>query len=206
MTTNNTELKKQLKAKFWELQPIAAEKILAHINSLPELTQMNITVRYEAARSFSHQMTWYSGDTNYSYETRFILVPDLEKTFGAGLTVYCNWEGLSLNYGTCGTHNLGTDLALIQKNLLIGILTLHQADIKEFIMNLAEIQEMNQLIDQISEIEHAEWEAEQEIKAAEKKAREEAAAQVKAQKEAEKKAKAAERRKARRAAKKAAQN
>lgn len=203
MTTNNTELKKQLKAKFWELQPIAAEKILNFINS--ELTD-TITVRYETARSFSHQMAWYSGDTNYSYETRFTLVPDLEKTFGAELTVYCNWEGLSLSYGSCGTQNLGTDLAFIQKNLLIGILTLHQADIKEFIMNLAEIQEMNQLMDQISEIEHAEWKAEQEIKAAEKKAREEAAAQAKAEKEAEKKAKAAERRKARRAARKAAQN
>lgn len=203
MTTNNTELKNQLKAKIWELQPIAAEKILNFINS--ELTD-TITVRYETVNSFSHNFTWFSGDTNYPYETRFTLVPDLEKTFGAELTVYCNCEGLSLNYGTCGTQNLGTDLAFIQKNLLIGILTLHQADIKEFIMNIAEIQEMNQLMDQISEIEHTEWKAEQEIKVAEKKAQEEAAAQAKAQKEAEKKAKDAERRKARRAAKKADQN
>lgn len=206
MTINNTELKKQLKAQLNDTLAIAADKILAHINSLPELTQMNITVRYETVNSFSHDFTWFPKPDQYRFETRFSLVPALEKTFGTEIELTCNNNGLSMNYGTCGKQNLGSDIGFIQKNLLIGILTLHQADIKEFIMNLAEILEANEILDKISDINNAEWEAELAARAAERLAQEEAAAQDKAQKEAEKKAKAAERRKARRAARKAAQN
>lgn len=206
MTTNNTELKKQLKAQLNDTLAIAADKILAHINSLPELTQMNITVRYETVHSFSHDFTGFPKPDQYWFETRFSVVPALERTFGTELTVYCNKDGLSMNYGTCGQQNLGSDIGFIQKNLLIGILTLHQADIKEFIMNLAEILEANEILDKISDINNAEWEAERAEQAAKRLAEEKAAAQAKAEKEAEKKAKAAERRKARRAARKAAQN
>ena len=204
MTTNNTELKNQLKAQLNDTLAIAAEKVLAHINSLPELAQMNITVRYQTVHSFSHDLAWFPKSDQYWFETRFTLVPALEKTFGTEIELTCNEEGLSMNYGTCGNQNLGSDLTFIQKNLLIGILTLHQDDIKEFIMNLAEILEANEILDKIYEINKAEWKAEQEAKAAQKKLQEEAAAQAKAQKEAEKKIKAAERRKARRAARKAA--
>lgn len=206
MTTNNTELKKQLKAQLNDTLAIAADKILAHINSLPELTQMNITVRYETVHSFSHDFTWFPKPDQYQFETRFTLVPALEKTFGTEIELTCNNNGLSMNYGTCGKQNLGSDLGFIQKNLLIGLLTLHQADIKEFIMNLAEILEANEILDKIADINKAEWEAELAARTAERLAQEEAAAQAKAQKEAEKKAKAAERRKVRRAARKAAQN
>lgn len=206
MTTNNTELKKQLKAQLNDTLAIAADKILAHINSLPELGHMNITVRYETVHSFSHDFTWFPKPDQYRFETRFSLVPALEKTFGTEIELTCNKDGLSMNYGTCGKQNLGSDIDFIQKNLLIGLLTLHQADIKEFIMNLAEILEANEILDKISDINNAEWEAERAEQAAKRLAEEEAAAQAKAEKEAEKKAKAAERRKARRAARKAAQN
>lgn len=206
MTTNNTELKKQLKAQLNDTLAIAADKILAHINSLPELAQLNITVRYETIHSFSHDFTWFPKPDQYRFETRFSLVPALEKTFGTEVELTCNNNGLSMNYGTCGKQNLSSDLGFIQKNLLIGFLTLHQAEIKEFIMNLAEILEANEILDKISDIDHAEWEAELAAQAAKRLAEEEAAAQAKAEKEAEKKAKAAERRKARRAARKAAQN
>lgn len=200
MTTNNTELKMDLRSQYSDNLAIAADKVLTFINSLPELAQFNITVRYETCNSFSHQYGWYHDNKGtYRFETRFSVVPALERTFGTELTVYCNKDGLSMNYGTCGQQNLGSDIGFIQKNLLIGILTLHQAEIKEFIMNLAEVQEMNNLMDQITAIEEAEWEAKQEAKA---KAQKEAVEKA----EAEKKAKAAERRKARRAARKAAQN
>lgn len=206
MTTNNTELKKQLRIQLNDTLATAAEKILAHINSLPELAHMNITVRYETCNSFSHDLAWFPKPGQYRFETRFSLVPALEKTFGTELTVYCNNDGLSLNYGTCGKQNLGSDIGFIQKNLLIGLLTLHQADISYFIVTLPEILEANEILDKISDIDHAEWEAELAAQAAKRLADEEAAAKAKAEKEAEKKAKAAERRKARRAAKKAAQN
>lgn len=206
MTTNNTELKKQLKAQLNNTLATAAEKILAHINSLPELGHMNITVRYETVNSFSHDFTWFPKPDQYRFETRFTLVPALEKTFGTEIELTCNNNGLSMNYGTCGKQNLGSDIGFIQKNLLIGLLTLHQADISYFIVTLPEILEANEILDKISDIDHAEWEAELAEQAAKRLAEQEAAAQAKAQKEAEKKAKAAERRKARRAAKKAAQN
>lgn len=206
MTTNNTELKKQLKAQLNDTLAIAADKILAHINSLPELTQMNITVRYETVNSFSHDFTWFPKPDQYRFETQFTLVPALEKTFGTEIELTCNNNGLSMNYGTCGKQNLGSDIGFIQKNLLIGLLTLHQADISYFIVTLPEILEANEILDKISDINNAEWEAERAEQAAKKLAEEEAAAQAKAEKEAEKKAKAAERRKARRAARKAAQN
>jgi hypothetical protein len=206
MTTHNTELKKALHTQLSALEATAAEKILAHINSLPELAQMNITVRYETVNSFSHRQGWFFNSTDYRFETRFTLVPALEKTFGTEIELTCNKDGLSMNYGTCGKQNLGSDIGFIQKNLLIGLLTLHQSDIKEFIMNLAEILEANEVLDKISDIADAEWEAELAARAAERLAEEEAAAKAKAEKEAEKKAKAAERRKARRAARRAAQN
>lgn len=203
MTTNNTELKKQLKAQLNDTLAIAADKILTYINS--ELTD-TITVRYETVNSFSHDFTWFPKPGQYRFETRFTLVPALEKTFGTEIELTCNNNGLSMNYGSCGKQNLGSDIGFIQKNLLIGLLTLHQAEIKEFIMNLAEILEANEILDKISDINEAEWKKEQEAKEAKRLAEEEAAAKAKAEKEAEKKAKAAERRKARRAAKKAAQN
>lgn len=206
MTTNNTELKKQLKAQLNDTLAIAADKILAHINSLPELGHMNITVRYETVHSFSHDFTWFPKPDQYRFETRFSLVPALEKTFGTEIELTCNNNGLSMNYGTCGKQNLGSDIGFIQKNLLIGLLTLHQADISYFIVTLPEILEANEILDKISDINNAEWEAERAAQAAKRLAEEEAAAQAKAEKEAEKKAKAAERRKARRAARKAAQN
>lgn len=206
MTINNTELKKQLKAQLNDTLAIAADKILAHINSLPELAHMNITVRYETVNSFSHDFTWFPKPDQYRFETRFTLVPTLEKTFGTEVELTCNNNGLSMNYGTCGKQNLGSDIGFIQKNLLIGLLTLHQADISYFIVTLPEILEANEILDKISDINEAEWKKEQEAKEAKRLAEEEAAAQAKAEKEAEKKAKAAERRKARRAAKKAAQN
>ena len=203
MTTNNTELKKQLRIQLNDTLAIAAEKILNYINS--ELTD-TITVRYETVNSFSHDFTWFPKPDQYRFETRFSLVPALEKTFGTEIELTCNNNGLSMNYGTCGKQNLGSDIGFIQKNLLIGLLTLHQADISYFIVTLPEILEANEILDKISDINNAEWEAELAAKAAERLAQEEAAAKAKAQKEAEKKAKAAERRKARRAAKKAAQN
>lgn len=203
MTTNNTELKKQLKAQLNNTLATAAEKILSYINS--ELTD-TITVRYETCNSFSHDFTWFPKPDQYRFETRFTLVPALEKTFGTEIELTCNNNGLSMNYGTCGKQNLGSDIGFIQKNLLIGLLTLHQADIVEFIVTLPEILEANEILDKISDIDHAEWEAELAAQAAKRLAEEEAAAKAKAEKEAEKKAKAAERRKARRAAKKAAQN
>ena len=206
MTTNNTELKKALHTQLSALEATAAEKILAHINSLPELAKMNITVRYETVNSFSHRQGWFPKPGQYRFETRFTLVPALEKTFGTEIELICDNNGLSMNYGTCGKQNLGSDIGFIQKNLLIGLLTLHQADISYFIVTLPEILEANEVLDKISDIADAEWEAELAARAAEGLAQEEAAAQAKAQKEAEKKAKAAERRKARRAAKKAAQN
>lgn len=206
MTTNNTELKKQLKAQLNNTLATAAEKILVHINSLPELAHMNITVRYETVNSFSHDFTWFPKPDQYRFETRFSLVPALEKTFGTEIELTCNNNGLSMNYGTCGKQNLGSDIGFIQKNLLIGLLTLHQADISYFIVTLPEILEANEILDKISDINNAEWEAERAAQAAKRLAEEEAAAQAKAEKEAEKKAKAAERRKARRAARKAAQN
>ena len=206
MTTNNTELKKQLKAQLNDTLAIAADKILAHINSLPELGHMNITVRYETVHSFSHDFTWFPKPDQYRFETRFSLVPALEKTFGTEIELTCNKDGLFMNYGTCGKQNLGSDIGFIQKNLLIGLLTLHQADISYFIVTLPEILKANEILDKISDINNAEWEAELAEQAAKKLAEQEAAAQAKAQKEAEKKAKAAERRKARRAARKAAQN
>lgn len=206
MTTNNTELKKQLKAQLNDTLAIAADKILAHINSLPELGHMNITVRYETVNSFSHDFTWFPKPDQYRFETRFTLVPALEKTFGTEIELTCNNNGLSMNYGTCGKQNLGSDIGFIQKNLLIGLLTLHQADISYFIVTLPEILEANEILDKISDINNAEWEAERAEQAAKRLAEQEAAAQAKAEKEAEKKAKAAERRKARRAARKAAQN
>lgn len=206
MTTNNIELKKQLRTQLNDTLAIAADKILAHINSLPELAKMNITVRYETVNSFSHDFTWFPKPDQYRFETRFTLVPALEKTFGTEIELTCNNNGLSMNYGTCGKQNLGSDIGFIQKNLLIGLLTLHQADISYFIVTLPEILEANEILDKISDIDHAEWEAELAAQAAKRLAEEEAAAKAKAEKEAEKKAKAAERRKARRAAKKAAQN
>lgn len=206
MTTNNTELKKQLKAQLNDTLAIAADKILAHINSLPELAQMNITVRYETYNSFSHDFTWFPKPDQYRFETRFTLVPALENTFGTEIELTCDNNGLSMNYGTCGKQNLGSEIGFIQKNLLIGLLTLHQADISYFIVTLPEILEANEILDKISDINNAEWEAERAEQAAKRLAEQEAAAQAKAEKEAEKKAKAAERRKARRAARKAAQN
>lgn len=206
MTTNNTELKKQLRTQLNDTLAIAADKILAHINSLPELAKMNITVRYETVNSFSHDFTWFPKPDQYRFETRFTLVPALEKTFGTEIELTCNNNGLSMNYGTCGKQNLLTEIGFIQKNLLIGLLTLHQADLSYFIVTLPEILEANEILDKISDIVHAEWEAELAAQAAKRLAEEEAAAKAKAQKEAEKKAKAAERRKARRAAKKTAQN
>lgn len=206
MTINNTELKKQLKTQLNDTLAIAADKILAHINSLPELGHMNITVRYETVHSFSHDFTWFPKPDQYRFETRFSLVPALEKTFGTEIELTCNNNGLSMNYGTCGKQNLGSDIGFIQKNLLIGLLTLHQADISYFIVTLPEILEANEILDKISDIDHAEWEAELAEQAAKRLAEQEAAAKAKAEKEAEKKAKAAERRKARRAARKAAQN
>ena len=208
MTTTNTELKKQLKAQLNDTLAIAADKILTYINSLPELGHMNITVRYETVNSFSHDHSWMSwrNPAEYRFETRFSLVPALEKTFGTEIELTCNNNGLSMNYGTCGKQNLGSDIGFIQKNLLIGLLTLHQADISYFIVTLPEILEANEILDKISDINNAEWEAELAEQAAKRLAEEEAAAKAKAEKEAEKKAKAAERRKARRAARKAAHN
>ena len=204
--TTNTELKKELKAQLNDTLAIAADKVLTFINSLPELAQLNITVRYETIHSFSHDFTWFPKPDEYRFETRFSLVPALEKTFGTEVELTCNNKGLSMNYGTCGKQNLGSDIGFIQKNLLIGLLTLHQADISYFIVTLPEILKANEILDKISDINNAEWEAELAEQAAKKLAEQEAAAQAKAQKEAEKKAKAAERRKARRAAKKTAQN
>ena len=116
MTNNNTELKNQLKAQLNDTLAIAAEKILNYINS--ELTD-TITVRYETCNSFSHYFTsQFLKPDQYQFETQFTLVPALEKTFGTEIELTCNREGLSMNYGTCGTQNLGTDIGFIQKNLL----------------------------------------------------------------------------------------
>ena len=194
--------KEELSLQYHQLNAQAKKEVFEFLNSLPELVGMGIQIKPEhGCRGLCHDFSWkawnWENDGRYPFETRISLVPNVEKTFGAEIELTLDAEGLSMNYGTCGIQNLSTDEGFIQKNLLIGIITLNQAKISDYLLNQRTLLKLDEILKEHFKIREEEMNEEAEAR---KKAQEE----EEAKKLADKKAKAAARRKARKEAQKAA--
>lgn len=187
--------KEMIYTKLEALNSTVEEKLLSHINSLGQMVNLGITAKID--RNLEICKSWKFWDKTV-YEATLSICPQVDKPFGTELDLNITADDFWLNYGTCGEQSLVNDQEFIQKNLLIGIVTLYHQDLQAFIFELPETQKIISLLEELRKIKEAEWEAKE-------KAKEEAKAAEEAQKLAEKKAKAAARRKARREAKKQAQ-
>lgn len=200
MNESRTARKEELHLQYKQLMTQAQEEVFEFLNLLPGVANQGITIKNNSPYNLRHDLSWkakLNPSTNYRYETRFTIFPNLENTFGAEIDLQLDSEGLHMNYGTCGNQNLSNDTSFIQKNLLIGIITLNQSRITEYLLHQETLLQVDAIIEEVEKINEQEWKEEAEAK---RKAKEEA----EAKKLAEKKAKAAARRKARREAQKAA--
>lgn len=188
--------KKMIYTELEALNSAVEEKLISHINSLGQMVNLGITAEINRHLEIRKSFKFWDKTVKDVYEATLSICPQVDKPFGTELDLSITADDFRLNYGTCEEQSLVNDQDFIQKNLLIGIVTLYHQDLQAFIFELPETQEAISLLEELRKINEAEYEAKQ-------KAKEEAKAAEEAQKLAEKKAKAAARRKARREAKKA---